>query len=125
MQKEVILVKRRSFVLTTLLIFMLFTVGSQAVEVRRVWGEPGLEFDGTTAQCSALCRGGKSDDAIEATITLYQGTTYLDSWSDSGKGFLEFSGEYEVQRGKAYALTLTYSINGVEQKPVTITRTCG
>lgn len=116
--------KRRSFALVTLLVCILFTVSAQAIEPRVVRGTPSLVFSGTTAQCSALCSGGKSSDTVEATLTLYQGTTYIDSWSDSGKDSLSFSGSCKVERGKTYKLVLTYSINGVEKPSVTVTNTC-
>jgi hypothetical protein len=120
----VILVKRRNFVITTLLILLLFTISAQAVEMRGIRATPILTFDGTTAQCYGNCKGGTSTDTVDATITLYQGTTYLDSWSDSGKGSLSVSGEYKVQRGKTYKLVLSYSVNGVEKPSVTVTNTC-
>lgn len=116
--------KRRSFALVTLLVCILLTVGAQAIEPRAVWGTPSLMFNGTTAQCSALCNGGNSSDTLEATLTLYQGTTYIDSWSDSGKDSLSFSGSCKVERGKTYKLVLTYSVNGVGKPAVTVTGTC-
>ena len=109
--------KRRNFVITTLLILLLFTISAQAVEMRGIRATPILTFDGS-------CKGGTSTDTVDATITLYQGTTYLDSWSDSGKGSLSVSGEYKVQRGKTYKLVLSYSVNGVEKPSVTVTNTC-
>ena len=116
--------KRCNFVLATLLVCVLFTVSVQAVEPRAVWVTPSLMFNGTTAQCSALCNGGKSGDTIKATLTLYQGTTYIDSWSDSGKDSLSFSGSCKVERGKTYKLVLSYSVNGVEKPSVTVTNNC-
>lgn len=116
--------KKRYFMLAILLVFCLFPISTQAVEMRVVRAIPSLSFDGTTAQCYASCKGGNSTDTVDATITLYQGSTYLDSWSDSGKGSLSVSGEYKVQRGKTYKLVLSYSVNGVEKPSVTVTNTC-
>ena len=116
--------KRRNIALVTLLVCILFTVSVQAIEPRVVRGTPSLVFNGTTAQYSALCSGGKSSDTVEATLTLYQGTTYIDSWSDSGKDSLSLSGSCEVQRGKTYKLVLVYSVNGVEKPSVSVTNTC-
>ena len=110
--------KKRYFMLAILLVFCLFPISTQAVAI------PSLSFDGTTAQCYASCKGGNSTDTVDATITLYQGSTYLDSWSDSGKGSLSVSGECKVQKGKTYKLVLTYAINGVEKPSVTVTNTC-
>ena len=116
--------RRCRLALVTLLVCILFTVSAQAIEPRAVRGIPSLVFNGTTAQCSALCNGGSSSDTVEATLTLYQGTTYIDSWSDSGKDSLSFSGSCKVERGKTYKLVLSYSINGVEKPSVTVTNTC-
>lgn len=116
--------KRRNFVVTTLLVLLSFTISAQAVEMRGIRATPNLTFDGTTAQCYASCKGGTSKDTVDATLTLYQGTTYLDSWSDSGKGNISVYGEYKVQKGKTYKLVLSYSINGVEKPSITVTNTC-
>lgn len=116
--------KKRNFILATLLVCILFTVSAQAIELRATGGTPSLVFNGTTAKCSAICGGGKSSDTVEATLTLYQGTTYIDSWNDSGKDSLNFSGSCKVERGKTYKLVLTYSVNGVEKPSVTVTNTC-
>ena len=116
--------KRRNFVIATLLILLLFTISAQAVEMRGIRATPILTFDGTTAQCYGSCKGGTYTDTVDATLTLYQGSTYLDSWSNSGEGYLSVSGEHKVQRGKTYKLVLSYSVNGVEKPPVTVTNTC-
>ena len=56
--------------------------------------------------------------------TLYQGTTYVDSWSGSGKGYASVSGSCGVRSGKSYKLVLTYSINGSSKPSVSTTATC-
>ena len=83
-----------------------------------------LTFDGTTAVCSAVCRGERATDRVSATMTLYQGTTELDSWSGSGTWRVSLSGECKVVSGRTYRLEVTYSINGVEQTPYSRTGTC-
>lgn len=116
--------KRHGLVVTTLLILFLFTISSQAVEMWAIKATPSLSFNSTNAQCFGACYAGNTSDTIDATLTLYQGTTYLSSWSDSGKGYLSVSGEYKVQKGKTYKLVLSHSINGVEKPSVTVTNTC-
>jgi len=85
---------------------------------------PDLFFQGTTAICSAICRGGYATDYVEATLTLYQGSTYIDSWSKSGTGKITLYGECAVESGKTYCLEMAYSINGVEKPVVSVTNTC-
>ena len=99
-------------------------VQAMAIEPYAVSYQPSLEFDGTTAVCSAGCMGDSMKDDLHATLTLYQGRNYIDSWSDSGKDSLSFSGSCKVERGKTYKLVLSYSVNGVEKPSVTVTNNC-
>lgn len=107
-----------------LLVCIIFVQAVQAVEQRAVSGAPKLFFQETTAICSAVCQGDSATDNIEATLTLYQGSTYIDSWSKSGTRKVTLYGECKVQSGKTYRLEMTYSINGVEKPVVSITDTC-
>lgn len=72
--------KRRIFSLTVLFLLML-GITAQAIEPRATGGNPVLTFDGTTAECSVTCTGNKSSDQVEATLTLYHGDSYVDSWN--------------------------------------------
>ena len=115
--------KRRFWVLTALVIFAL-TVAAHAVEPMAMSPLPVLSFQGATAYCGAECRAEKSSDTVKATLTLYRGSTYVDSWSGSGKGRVAISGDCAVKSGTKYTLTLTYSINGIAQPSVSTTATC-
>ena len=97
---------------------------AQAAEPKVAGTYIDLSFDGNTAICSAICRGSSSTDKIEATLTLYQGNTFVDSWSESGNYSVAVSGEHKVTSGKSYRLELAYSVNGVEKSTVTTTSTC-
>lgn len=117
--------KKRMFsgVLLLLLVGILSAQAVQAAQAR-AGGTPILSFNGTTAVCSVTCQGSKTTDKIEATLTLYQGSTYVDSWSGSGTRKVTLSGECKVQSGKTYRLEVAYSINGVDQPSVSTTGTC-
>ena len=115
--------KRRIFALTSLLILML-TMTAHAIEPRVASQMPILSFNGTTANCYVECKGANTTDAVKATLTLYQGKTYVDSWSGSGTGRVLLSGNCAVKSGKSYTLTLTYSINGTTKPSVSTTATC-
>lgn len=118
---------RRKFasVLAPLLfVCILFVQTAQAVEVRAAESLPELSFNGTTAVCTAFCKGGTTKDSISATLTLYQGTTRIDSWSASGIGRISFDEECKVEYGKTYRLELVYSINGAIQPSASVTKTC-
>lgn len=117
---------RRRIVSLTALLLLVFSLSAQtalAAEAR-TGGYPHLTFDGTIAKCSIFLKATSSTDKVKATLTLYQGNSYVDSWSDEGRGSVHVSGECEVQSGKDYTLVLTCSINGVEQKSVSTDGTC-
>ena len=107
-----------------LLVCILSTPMAQATGQRAVKPRPDLFFQGTTAICSAICQGDKVTDKVEATTTLYQGDTYIDSWSKSGAGKITLYGECKVTSGKTYRLELAYSINGVDKPVVSATNYC-
>lgn len=113
--------KRMSLMFAVCLLVL--TMAAQAVEPRAV-GNPVLAFNGTTAECSVTCRGDNTTDKVSATLTLYQGRTFVDSWSGSGTYRVPVSGSAEAMSGKEYRLVLTWSINGVSQPSVTTTGTC-
>ncbi|MBQ9536107.1 MAG: hypothetical protein IJU78_09725 [Clostridia bacterium] len=83
-----------------------------------------LSFSNGMADCSALVRGYSASDDVEATLTLYLGNNFIDSWSASGKFYTSVSGSCAVKSGRTYRLVLTWSINGVAQPQLTTTKTC-
>lgn len=117
------MLKKRTFALVVLLL-MILALPAHAVEVRAIQLKPDLYFNGTTAVCSVSCRSDNARDKVEATLTLYQGDDYVDSWNNSGTGRVFISGSCEVESGKSYKLVLDCSINGIAQLPKTTTGTC-
>lgn len=115
--------RRRICALIALVVVSL-SISVQAAELRTASAKPMLSFNGTTAFCSVICRGNGSDDTIDATLTLYQGSTYVDSWSDSGRGQVTLSGTCTAASGKSYKLVVDYSVNGESKPSVYTTRTC-
>jgi uncharacterized membrane-anchored protein len=109
-----------------LLCGLLLTTGAAAYmqETRSIGEDMSLTFDGTTAICGATCIGKTSTDYIKATLTLYQGNTYIDSWSDEGRYVIGVSGQHGVTRGKSYTLKLNYTINGIAQPEQSVTKKC-
>ena len=106
------------------LVALLFTMSAHTAGARVISARPILSFDGTTAVCYADCKGGNMNDEVEATLTLYHGSSYVDSWSDSGKGRVSFSGECKVKSGEIYRLVLRYSVNGVSKPSISTTNKC-
>lgn len=114
---------RRRICALIILVVLALSISVQAIEPRTS-AQLSLSFDGTTALCSVICRGSSSDDAIDATLTLYQGSTYVDSWSDSGKGQVSLSGSCKTVSGKSYKLVVDYSVNGRSKPSVYTTGKC-
>lgn len=116
--------KRISIFVLLLLACILSAQAVQAAGARMAAPKPTLVFQGTTAMCSAICQGDKATDKVEATLTLYQGDTYIDSWSKSGTRKITLYGECKVTPGKTYRLELAYSINGVDKPVISASNTC-
>jgi len=68
--------KRRVFPLAALLLLVL-SISVQAAQPRAVGSRPTLSFSGTTASCYVNCKGASTSDKVSATLTLYQGNTYV------------------------------------------------
>jgi len=115
-------VKRRFFLFATLL-FLMVSITAHAASTA-YYANPSLSFSGTTAYCSVVCRGDNTSDTISATLTLYQGNTEIDSWSNSGTVRVLVSGSCNVTSGVTYRLKLSWSVNGVSQPDVEVTNTC-
>lgn len=117
--------KRITSVMVPMLLVCTFLAQTvQAVQQKTSGSTVNLIFNGTTAVCSAVCRGDSTSDTVDVTLTLYQGTKYEKSWKSSGKGKVHISEEYAVTSGKSYRLVLTYSINGVAQSSKSMAKTC-
>lgn len=85
---------------------------------RAIMPEPNLKINGTTAYCAVDYYSGNRADTISVTLTLKQGRTTIDSWSDSGKGSVLISETATVQTGKTYDLVMNATVNGKPQPEV-------
>lgn len=115
--------KRRIFPLAVLLLLLL-SVSAQAAGLRAIRSSPSLTFRGTTAICSVDCKSGNSKDDLSVTLTLWQGSTWVDSWTSSGTGRVLISEQCTAKSGKDYKLVLSYTVNGQAQSSVSVTGTC-
>lgn len=95
--------------LTVLCIFLLSCTTAYAAESRAVAARPSLSFDGTTANCEVVVT---SYGDIDITLSLWQGSTLIDSWSDSGFGMVSMSESCSVTKGKTYKLTVSGTAGG-------------
>ena len=86
-----------------LMAVMMLTMGAQAVDTFAVKDNVSLNFDGTTAICSAACKGSRTDDKVKATLTLVSGGKTVASWSASDSYSVSISESCEVVQGKTYS----------------------
>ena len=109
-----------------LLLAMLLSLPAYAVSPRVMTILPAISFDGTTANCrvSVSVSADRSTDQISAVIQLWNGSTRIARWTDSGTGYLLFSNSATVSKGKTYELTVDVKINGVSKPQVSIEGTC-
>lgn len=107
-----------------ILLVLAMGMSVKAIEPRLIQSRLTLNFNGNTALCYASCTGNKASDKIDATLTLYSSTGEVQSWSNSDNSSVSFTEQHNVKQGTSYTLTLTYSVNGIEQSPKSITKTC-
>lgn len=114
--------RKRMISLATMLLLIL-SLTAQAAEPRAIQAQPSLTFSGTTATCFVDIMD-KSNSKLTASLTLWQGSRRLASWSASGTGEVTISETYTVERGKSYKLVFNSTVNGKGQPEVTVTGTC-
>ena len=114
---------KKQFLCLLLVLSAIFAVSAYAASDRTIDVYPHLEFNGTKANCSVTILGERTTDKISATMELWQGNTLIDDWSASASGILKIDETTTVAKNKTYTLTVEYTVNGVEQTPVSISRT--
>lgn len=115
---------RKRAIIFALAIVMLLSMSVYAVEGRSRSITPGLSFTNKTANCSLEVIGDNSSDSISATIKLCRGTEVLETWYESGDGYIFFSDTYTVNKTGTYKLTADVTINGTTYPTVSKTATC-
>ena len=106
--KGVISLKKRIIPLI-LLLAMLLSLSAYAASPRVMTILPAISFDGTTANCRVSVSADRSTDQISAVIQLWNGSTRIARWTDSGTGYLLFSNSATVSKGKTYELMVSQS----------------
>lgn len=109
--------------LMALLLFIL-PITANAATLRLGGIKPGIDFDGTTANCTVSITGDSMKDDIEAVIKLWQGASCIATWNTSGTGYVSFSKSKTVTKGREYTLTVDATINGVSQATISYTDKC-
>lgn len=110
-------------ILVVSLIITLPAYTALAASERYAQAVPSLSFNGTTAKCSFSFTAERLTDRISVIMELRQGSTFIGRWSASGKGAVTINETATVSKNKTYKLIIAYTINGVAQDPISITRT--
>lgn len=113
---------RKKLISTILLFVCILAIPAQAIETRSVTTVPSLSINGTVATCSAICRSGGSSDTISVTLSLWRGTTLVTRWTASGSTLVTISEQCTILSGQTYTLILDYSINGIAQTPISVSK---
>ena len=101
----------------------ILAISAHAASARTIDVYPSLTFNGTSATCTVTILGERTTDRISAVMELWQGNILIDDWSASASGILKIDETATVERNKTYKLTVNYTVNGVAQTPVSISRT--
>ena len=104
--------------LAVMLVFTSFAFG----ETRAVSNVTKLTFSERGANCYVkLMYSGK---AIDATLSLYKGSTKVRSWHKTGKDSLIISGTYPAEIGKTYTMKVKGKAGGKELSIPNIKKVC-
>ena len=108
---------------TMILLLLISVLSSTAMAAERADQTPILSFNGTTADCSVQIRArGKY---IDATLELWQGSTMVDSWHNSGYNSVYIHGTHSnCTPGVTYTLIVTGTIGGVAITCTPVTGSC-
>lgn len=111
--------------LLVVLLLATMTTQAYAIDSRQLYIVPTLYFEGSTAKCEVTVTGNYSTDEIDAVIKLWQGSTCIATWTESGKGYIFFDDSCNVTRNREYTLTVDIEINDVSRPRVSVTNKCG
>lgn len=112
----------RKIALLIALLLLVFPVTANAATPRLVSIKPGIDFNGTTANCTVFVSGNTMNDDIEVVVKLWQGSICIATWKTSGIGYVNLSRSKTVSKGIEYTLTADVTINGSKQPTASITK---
>ena len=105
--------KRKSKLLAILLVVsVLCAIMSISAAARANEGSITLSFSGNRANCSFYYYTENINTSVSVTLNLWNGTTLVGSWSNSGTGYVTVSGSAAVTSGVTYRLAAYVVVNG-------------
>ena len=114
---------KRKLLALFVILTIVFTIPVYATSTRTLAVMPDITFSGTKADCTVRIIANKTSDKVVGTMELWQGATMISSWNGSGMYTLKLNGTAQVSKNKTYTLKVKYSVNGVTQTPVQISKT--
>ena len=114
---------KRKLLSLFIIMTIVFTIPVCAASTRTILTQHSITFSGTEADCMVRITADKMSDKVVGTMELWQGTTMIDSWDGTGMYTLRLNGTAKVDKNKTYTLRVEYSVNGVTQTPIQISKT--
>lgn len=115
---------RKTTFLVALFIIFLLPVSAKASTLRSANMNSNLTFTGSTANCEVNVIAESPSDSISVELTLWQETNCIGTWKKTGTGFLDYSTQKTVSRGKEYVLKANVTINHIKQPTISVTKIC-
>lgn len=97
---------------TTILCSLLLYPAYALTPYSRV-SNPRITVNGNTATCTATYIGDDQTAQVVVSANLWQGSIWVDSWVDSGRGGASIIGYAPVESGKTYTLKVDTLVNGI------------
>lgn len=114
---------KKRFLCLVVVMTIILAILAYAASLRAIMVAPDITFNGTEEECTVRITANNASDRIVATMELWQGSTFIDSWSGNGQWTLKLNGTADVQRNKTYTLIIDYTVNGVAQTSATFSKT--
>ena len=97
-----------------------FASSEHKEQIRGIEG-PSFNTSGSIVTCKAKARFPGQE--IDATLELYQGSTFVTSWHKTGTGSVSFAEQTGFTSGLSYTLTISGTVNGIAFTPQSTTQT--
>ena len=83
---------------------------------------PNISYSGNVATCVVNIYGNSTSDHLEATIKLWRGNSCIETWEETGNGYIFFSETATITPGSTHTLTVDLWVNGVAQDRVSFSK---
>ena len=113
---------RRALAVFVAIILVFTPITVQAASTRSISIQPNISYSGNKATCSASIIANSPSDYLEATIKLWRGNLCIETWEETGPGYIFFSETAPVIQGKTHTLTVDLFVNGVSQGRVAVSK---